>query len=173
MELELLRPTTVISWLAAPERLQLGPASQEGAAADSWAMLNGMLQEVFARHQGAVEAQARMSAAVAKAENLLALASEEAAAAAEEQERAAAEGAEGGDAAAGGRQRIPTPGGRGPVSRLQMAKMREDAASRKVTAAQQDVARQGELLQRLEAERSESLLTVSAQMCWDGLHCSA
>jgi hypothetical protein len=129
-------------------------------------MLNAMLREVFARYQGAVEAQARMSAAVTKAENLLTLASEEAAAAAEEQERAEAEG---GDAArgdaGGGRQRIPTPGMRGPVSRLQMAKMREDAASRKVSAAQQEVMRQGGLLQRLEAERSESLLQVRGLAC--------
>lgn len=102
-----------------------------------------------------------MAAAVTKAENLLALASEEVAAAtAEEQDRAAADEADIANAAAAGRQRIPMPGARGPVSRLQMATMREEAATRKVTAAQQEVARQGELLQRLEAERAEALAKV-------------
>lgn len=158
MELDLLRPTTVIAWLASPGRLQLGPAPQEGAAADAWALLSAVLQEVFARHQGAQETQARLAAAVTKAESLLTLASEEVAAAADEQERAAAEGAD--DAAGAGRQRIPAPGARGPVSRLQMATMREEAATRKVTMAQQEVARQGELLQRLEAERVEALSKV-------------
>jgi hypothetical protein len=161
MELDLLRPPTVITWLASPERLQLGPAPQEGSAADSWALLGAVLREVFARHQGARETQARMAAAVTKAENLLALASEEVAAAtAEEQDRAAVDEADIANAAAAGRQRIPMPGARGPVSRLQMATMREEAATRKVTAAQQEVARQGELLQRLEAERAEALSKV-------------
>lgn len=161
MELDLLRPPTVIAWLASPGRLQLGPAPQEGSAADAWALLGSVLREVFARHQGARETQARMAAAVTKAENLLALATEEVAAAtAEEQDRAAADEADAANAAAAGRQRIPIPGARGPVSRLQMATMREEAATRKVTAAQQDVARQGELLQRLEAERAEALSKV-------------
>lgn len=116
-------------------------------------------------------AQARMLAAVSKAQKLLSLTSEEvAAAAAEEEEQAAAaaaaaeDAADGGDAGGGGeRQRIPMPGSRGPVSRLQMATMREEAASRKVAAAQQDATRQGELLQRLQAEQSECLLTVSGR----------
>lgn len=114
--------------------------------------------------------QARNLAAVSKAEKLLSLTSEEvAAAAAEEEEQAAAAAAAedaAADAAGGGggeRQCIPKPGSRGPVSRLQMATMREEAASRKVAAAQQEVARQGELLQRLEAEQSACLLTVSGR----------
>ena len=56
-ELELLRPSGIISWLASPGRLTLGPAPQEGAAADAWALLGDMLREVIARHQGALEAQ--------------------------------------------------------------------------------------------------------------------
>lgn len=163
-ELELLQPQGVITWLASPTRLQLGPAPQEGLAADAWALLNALLQEVFARHQGAVEAQARMVAAVSKAEQLLTIASEEVTAAAEEQERAAEGGEEGGEGG-GGRQRIPVPGARGPVSRLQMAKMREDAASRKVTAAQLDVGRQAEVVQRLAVERAEATMTVRAGVC--------
>jgi hypothetical protein len=59
-ELELLRPAAIISWLASPQRLTLGPAQQEGAAADAWALLGDMLREVFARHQGAAEAQVRL-----------------------------------------------------------------------------------------------------------------
>lgn len=271
-ELELLRPSGIIAWLASPGRLTLGPAPQEGAAADAWALLGDMLREVFARHTGALEAQvcvgeargggagglaprlglgwqtptsqnviaygcppnvwavsdigqrlhdvwhgrtparhppmpsrepccphaqtlrsrlpgvgghisadtdrarcrkthcicvqARMLAAVSKAEKLLSLTSEEVAVAAAEEQAAAAAAAEDaadGDGGGGERQRIPTPGSRGPVSRLQMATMREEAASRKVAAAQQEVARQGELLQRLEAEQSACLLTVSGR----------
>lgn len=56
-ELELLRPSGIIAWLASPDRLTLGPAPQEGAAADAWALLGDMLWEVFARHTGALEAQ--------------------------------------------------------------------------------------------------------------------
>jgi len=156
----------VITWLASPTRLQLGPAPQEGLAADAWALLNALLQEVFARHQGAVEAQARMVAAVSKAEQLLTIASEEVTAAAEEEERAAEGGEEGGEGGGGGgRQRIPVPGTRGPVSRLQMAKMREEAGSRKVTAAQLDVGRQAEVVQRLAVERAEATMTVRAERC--------
>lgn len=54
----------------------------------------------------------------------------------------------------------PQPGSRGPVSRLQMANMREEAAARRVAAAQQEVAQQEAVLARLGAERSEALVTV-------------
>lgn len=124
-----------------------------------------------------------MTAAANKAQVLLALASEEAAAAAEEQERAEAAAAaeagagadgimaDGGDGDGGGRQRIPTPGGvgaRGPVSRLQMAKMREDAASRKVAGAQEEVRVQGELVAKLGVARAEAVMAVSGWLVVEG-----
>jgi hypothetical protein len=165
IEQQLVSPVAAVAWLASPERLTLGPADDEGAAADAWALLHASVTDAFARYQGALESRERLVAAVTKAEGVVAAASAEssAAAAIAAEQSAAAAGGDAAGGAGGGRHRVPDvlPGsGRAPPSRVQLARLREEAAFTRLTRAQQAVADHDAAMARLERERRDTLQEV-------------
>lgn len=159
MEQGVVSAADAAGWLASPARLPMGAAADEVGAADGWALLQAAINDSWARHQGAIEAKERLIVAVSRAEQLAAAAAAESAAAA-----LAVAGAEGADDGEGpSRAPIPVPVmGGGGVSRVEFAKLREDAAVRRVEAAQQAVVDQDDTIKRLARERGEALMQVGA-----------
>eukprot|EP00775_Hariotina_reticulata_P013002 gene13002-13131_t len=172
-ELNLISPVASVAWLVASPMLQLGPAVNEAAAADAWQLINAVLDNTFARYDGAIEDRAQLAAAVEKAEARLRAASEESAAAAEAQQRAdqaAAEGEEQQDGrGAGGRQAIVWPAGgsgsRQGASRMELAIKREELMANKLSEAEAAAADHEEVVGRLHGARGDALITAFKVLC--------
>jgi hypothetical protein len=170
-ELNLVSPVASVVWLASSPLLQLGPAVNEAAASDAWQLINAVLDNTFARYDGALEDQRRLAAAVEKAEARLRAASEESAAAAEAQQRADQAAAEGEEhQGGGGRQSIVWSGGGGGsrqgASRMELAIKREELMANKLSEAEAAVAEHEEVIGRLQEARGHTLINVSeARTC--------